>query len=472
MSAVESSQVSYGQAHMNPPTYKFLDSPPQNNGQNIYLGAAQVPVIIPISPEIWNLYESLCLFSLVVPRTSIGANNYLWMRSDVWSGLIQHIQHYQTAAGDGMLDLDGLQNYLQISMKKETSLTDLLTLDQSNGFYASNSMKTVVPALQPSYVVGATPNPSFKDNTEPAYYWVSGVGDNAAIAGDNVVIKFTLPLRLIKNSVCSVNKDFISGKTTYLKLFFAPLNKFGFLSTSNVSPSAAAQVDLTTLAANSVYISPLNLKLAVQQNPVCRATIMKKASAPGGLRYAIPYVHMYNEQYSGARQNGILKIDNAYGNTITKLYYGLWNNTETNLTAYDNCNYSDDPNICAGKVQTFQTKINGEPLQIDKMDCTAATGDFTDYHYMKPQFKNSVIQSRQQYQQNWFWCEEFGKQPTEYEQEDGSSIVYGRMLSSTAFNYNFDATVVSATYQHYAWGVFMRDVIMDGVNIIVPATSQ
>jgi hypothetical protein len=455
--SLESPQVGYGQASMQGATYKFNECLANNNGLNIAMTTSEVPVIVNIDPEIWNNYESYLQFTLNI-AASVG--NYIWTREDVWSGCISHIQFYQNASTAGPVDLEGIPNYLQIVLKKEVSLKDLLNLEERNGLYPSNAVKNAVPALQPSQAVVATPNPSQRNYQEPAYYQCANL--STAVAKT-----FFLPMRLLKNTMYSLNKDVIAGTKMFMKIFFAPIGKFAFASNSNISPSAGA---ITPLVANvNTYINNLKFFQAIQTNLVLRQAIISKASAPGGLKYVIPYVKMFLNSYTGTNQNGVVPLDSSYGNVISKLYYSLYNNTETELTAFDNCNFSDNVGISVGKVTLFQTFINGDPLQVQKMDCTPAIGTFMDYNTIKSQLKESIIQTRQQYQQNWFWCEEFSNHGAKYEQEDGSSIISGKSLSPTAVNYKFNATIagVNPTYQHYCWGVFYRTLVMDGTNMML-----
>ena len=127
-----------------------------------------------------------------------------------------------------IVDLDNLQNYLDIIVKKELEADDFLTLDLLlNSVGASNSVVNVIPALRNSNMsntntANGPPNPASINSREPAYFQVGGLG-NTLGAGNAYNVQF--PLRLIKNTAFSIDKDLYLGQTSYLKLYFGPISK-------------------------------------------------------------------------------------------------------------------------------------------------------------------------------------------------------------------------------------------------------
>ena len=76
-------------------------------------------------------------------------------------------------------DIDNLQNYLDILIKKETEQDQFLSHDQLNGVYPNNSTVGVIPALRntttstTATVANGAANPSSVNYFEPAYFTVS-----------------------------------------------------------------------------------------------------------------------------------------------------------------------------------------------------------------------------------------------------------------------------------------------------------
>ena len=51
-----------------------------------------------------------------------------------------------------MADIDNLQNYLDITLKKELEQDEFLSLDPLTDIYANNSVVNVIPALRNSSI--------------------------------------------------------------------------------------------------------------------------------------------------------------------------------------------------------------------------------------------------------------------------------------------------------------------------------
>ena len=139
-----------------------------------------------------------------------------------------------------------MQNYLDILLKKEQEADEFLSLDPMTGVSQSNCVVNVIPALRNAnyngnntLTVSFPANPSSVNYTEPGYFAVSTLGVN---------VNVQFPLRLIKNSAFSVDKNMYFGATTYLKMYFGPLSKVAYSSNSNASPSAETKVPYTSAA--------------------------------------------------------------------------------------------------------------------------------------------------------------------------------------------------------------------------------
>ena len=213
-SVVTSDQINYHQKMFSHPSYKFEPQFSNTFGQPLVLGSSQTPSTINIPPEVFNLSQSFLLYSVNIPANSLGT--YTWYAAQALKE-ISHIQFY-SGSNMWMADIDNLQNYLDITLKKELEQDEFLSLDPLTGIYANNSVVNVIPALRNSSinttanVPNLLANPSSTNYTEPAYFNVSTL--NGAVS---YTIQF--PLRLIKNSIFSIDKNLYFGQTTYESLF-------------------------------------------------------------------------------------------------------------------------------------------------------------------------------------------------------------------------------------------------------------
>ena len=138
------------------PDYKFELQQPNTYGQDIVLGVSQIPVTINIPPNVFNLSQSHLIFSVVIPA-SVATNTITWYANQALSA-ISYIQFYASSK-QYIADIDNLQNYLDIVIKKETEADKFLSFDLLTGVSQSINVVNLVPALRHSTVaVVNTPN--------------------------------------------------------------------------------------------------------------------------------------------------------------------------------------------------------------------------------------------------------------------------------------------------------------------------
>ena len=118
-SVVSADQINYEQKMFSHPNYKFELQQPNTFGQAISLGVSQTPVVINIPSEVFNLSQSNLNFTVNIPASGV-AGNYVWYALQA----LREISHIQFYAGSNMYiaDIDNLQNYLDILIKKETEI--------------------------------------------------------------------------------------------------------------------------------------------------------------------------------------------------------------------------------------------------------------------------------------------------------------------------------------------------------------
>lgn len=463
---VTSDQLNYQQKLFSHPSYQLTPQFPNTFGQTISLGAGQSPVTINVPPEVFNLSESYLSFTVQLPLVAL---NYIWTFADTLSE-IAHIQFYP-GSNNYLVDIDNLQNYQKIVMKKECSIADFTSLDQLNRFVPSNSLVNVVPALRNGRGAAgaAQAQPSAQNFTEPAYFNVSAL---AAPATYNVLF----PLRLIKNSIFSINKNLYFGQLMYMKLFFGPISKVAYMSTSNAAPSLGTPTAYTGAAT----IANLQLLLAVESNQNVRQSIIDKVER-SGLNMIIPYVQAYKNSNSGSTQNISIQFDVGNGRSLQKVIHSVFNNIESLDTAYDCANnaanlapsatapgYSiTNPNF--QKAQTFYTQLNGRRLQLINLDSTSATGAFTDYLQNKRLLRGSVMENLNVYQYNWFHCDDFSEYGAHYDQNNDNELISGIPMGAMPLTWSFVGLVMAqngsgagppaydnVTFQHYTYAVFSK----------------
>lgn len=468
-SVVTADQINYQQKMFSHPSYRFEPQFPNTFGQTISLGASQTPVTINVPPEVFNLAQSYINYSVTLPTG--GATNYIWLALQA----LREISHIQFYSGSNMwiVDLDNLQNYLDILLKKELEQDEFLSMDPMTGISQNNSLVNVIPALRNANYNGNNTltasfaaNPSSLNYTEPAYFAV-GALDTA------VTYNVQFPLRLIKNTAFSIDKNVYFGQTTYLKVYFGPLSKICYNSTSNANPSAGAK----TAYAGAATISNFQLMLAVESNQDLRTMIINQV-ASSGLSYLIPYVQAFKNSNSGTSQNISIQLDQGNGRSLMKIYHVPYNTQENLDTMYDHSNndtISGTTSIAVNqKVQQYYTQLNGKRNQDITIDCTS-TGPFLDYMQHRRQIRGSMLANLNVYQYNWFHCDDWSDFGPRYDQDNKGELISGIPMSVAPLTWSFVGvsmrpTVVNSnnnTFQHYTWAVFVKKLTMSPGTVLV-----
>lgn len=466
---VSADQIVYDQKMFSHPSYRFEPQFPNTYGQPITLGSSQTPSTINIPPEVFNLSQSYLLYEVTLPAS---ANSYTWYATQA----LKEISHIQFYAGSNMwiADIDNLQNYLDILIKKETDRDEFLSLDSSLvGIGNNNSVVNVIPALRNTTmsttgtVNDGAANPSSINYSEPSYFLVSA---------NNTEVKYKIqfPLKLIKNSVFSIDKNLYFGQTTYFKAFFGPLSKICYTSTSNTNPSAGVK----TPYAGAAEVKNFQLMLAVETNQHMKMKTIDAVNS-GGLSYLIPYVQGSKTSNKGSTQNITIQLDQGNGRTLMKVYHALYNAQEQLDTMYDHANcgtiagISDDANTGAvrQKVISYFTQLNGKRSQDINIDCTSYSGSpLLDYMSHKRQLCGSILANSNVYQYNWFHCDDFSDFGPRYDQDNKSELISGIPMSVTPLTWSFVGVSLRQTnndFQHYTWFIFMKKLTMTPGVVLV-----
>lgn len=466
-SVVTADSINYEQKMYSHPSYRFEPQFPNTFGQTISLGSSQTPSTINIPPEVFNWYYSNLLYSVTLPTGAA----YLWVALQA----MREISHIQFYSGSNMwiADIDNLQNYCDILIKKELAREDFLSLDPLTGVSASNSVINVVPSLRSSNknttatVADGPANPSSVNYTEPSYYTVS---DNVG----NVTYNIQFPLRLIKNSIFSIDKNLYFGQTTYLKVYFGPLTKICYNSDSNANPSAGNK----TVYNGAAYISNYQLMLAVETNQDLRNMIINKVSTTG-LSYMIPYVQAFKNSNRGASQNISIQFDQGNGRSLMKVYHSIYNTLEQLDTMYDHANCGTiagvpDTSVTGAvnqKVTNYYTQLNGKRNQDINIDCTSYSGTpLLDYMSHKRMLRGSIMSNSNIYQYNWFHCDDFSEFGASYDQDNKGELISGIPMSVAPLTWSFVGVNMRGAqneFQHYTWAVFVKKLTMSPGVVLV-----
>ena len=180
---------------------QFQQMYPNNQNGNFPLNSTLTKVTIPLPSNHQNFYRSELQFTRNIGAV---AGKYIWTHDDVVSDI--YSIEVVAANGQQLVYITDFQNYFKTVGKREMSITDYETLDDTAYLTQSNAPRNVIPALRAGTATAS--NPSSKNFTEPAYMSVSAFGQPK-----NKFVRF--PLRFVFNTILAMDKTL--GSTIVFK---------------------------------------------------------------------------------------------------------------------------------------------------------------------------------------------------------------------------------------------------------------
>jgi len=282
-----------------------------------------------------------------------------------------------------------------------------------------------------------SPAASDLDYTEPSYVYRSA---KEAGAGQSVLnMNVYLPLKYIKNTIFSLDKDIYFGEIILMRVVWAQSKKIVFSNTGDTNLHTGA---LATT--NTIGVQGLALYLAVEKNPEVTNSLRERI-ASGGLNILFPYVHYEKNARNGGNQNVTLRFNRAHGLRLLKIYHSIFHSVEESDTAYDH------NNINGAKCTYYYTMLNNERQQEYNVECA----QLDDYNLHRKFLKDKVLQTANMYQYNWFHLDNYTGDVDIYNPENKDSLETGLDLSIEQ-KWDIFCNTVSANYNHYSFAIVQR----------------
>lgn len=474
-SNIYANELNYKQYQYNHSSYQLTQIFQQIGLPNVSLsnsGGSDAVFQLPVCS--FNLSKSYLNFTLL--PSAPGANNANWIFADNLSP-IRQLQLYDDQ-GRYYCDLYDVGNYSQL-FRYFLKAEDLITTDVCDGGYGTivnGSIATVTPSstgifegLQssqlpatpiiypqtnagvtaPAYgtsllttfnqnirptgfstiLGGTTTNQCATNYLEPSYV----IGANAASNAVSPCILYRIPLGRLKNTIFSLDKTLYIGRILYLRIVWQSTSKIGYVNVAannlstqhlnpgyslggNAAPSAIQNTPTAFSGAQPIYIGNMYLYLAKEQNIMVENALKEKIMNQGGLKVLVPWVSQFKQNIPQSTINNItLRITNALGKRLLKIYFSPYNANETVCYAYDHNILPTDANgqnigaqaSTIQKISTFYTLVNNVRTTQYNFNCNNGQYYNSDYDYKKSKLKGGCIFSSNEYYYNWYWCEDF-----------------------------------------------------------------
>lgn len=441
------------------PKYRYLRVPMNNlTGSSITVGPTVSQLIeFKLPNAVYSLAESYISYQTVVPAQGNGIAS--WTYEDNLD--IATNAYFGTAGGLDLCNLNFVNRYTKVWRKARTKLSDFISNDNTSQLYPSNALASAnfwPLGNAPGCIIGTgTPSaPQFPVLITPMNY-LEPKYINPSVLNTARTASRLFPLKGIKDTIFSVEKDLYFPIDMYVRLTAGVGNQIAFTSTSVTDPTAGPLAITTNITIQNVY-----LYLAVEQNQTIVESVMNKVLTQG-LRLNIPYTTAWRNATTGTVANIQLQLTQQFGRKLKRMIHTVWDPTESGPTALDCSNYNGN------KMSLYNTFLDQRQLQDYQLSTLIPSGTALNtlegaWRENKKFVEDSVIQNRSVYDLNFFHCDQF-YEPREPGYDD-SNIDDGLPMDTPKL-WSIQATT-SGNVTHYTFGTFVRPIMIDrtGVNYV------
>lgn len=359
--------------------------------------------------EVFNLAESYLEFVLTFTSASTAtANKYLWMHPGCSMFRTFSVQ----PSSGSQFTLDPFNLYLAAVTPYLTPQTALETSDATQMFFKSNQLIT------------GNKYPANGFNSDVNYnefqHAINVSNGSIMVANTSIVNRvIRIPFKYLYGTMCTLNRSVCFGQNVNLVFTFDDIARFSWVGTSPFDPS----VGVTSGSGEfTVSVSNALLQLAQETNE----EIIKQCRIDAAKRYVIEVpcaMKLVQPSISGASQGYSSQLSMANGDILQRIWSIPFNSSTAANKIFDHSNASaaQITTVANNRVLTYQTRINGFPLQptqIKASPCvvnsfgtsnysTGTQGGDDDWARMEKLFSGSCILNANVFGQNWAIIDDF-----------------------------------------------------------------
>lgn len=364
------------------------------------------------SRDVYNLGRSALAFNFVIPAEVgkfVHAHN----------GFLAAVESIKVVSGSNqiLVEHNELPAYTKLAWRPQTPMQDFLTMPCHE-----NDTATVADCKEIGHFFHRIRRPNPADitaagGTDATFLagsfhmaredgkengagtnnnWVAAGDDYTAVANylgrstDNtpLAVRVNLPLKMIYNSLLSMDKDLYFGEEIRIMIKWNRGEKWGWTSAVSARDGTAETADLA--AAPLLY--NCQLRLAIQDVPSLIAGTIKKTEELNGLELNIPFVHSYKGVTTGvASQKTLVSTEwgPEAGAKLLRVLAGIFAYRQQGAMYCNNYNYG------SGKWTSYQPRLDSKPIHEEFL----AMDDQTAYMYHSEKLQGSVIKDAKDWAQ-------------------------------------------------------------------------
>ena len=443
--------------------YKYLRVVPLGSTQNPTLSVSStIQTQFELPNNVMNLSKSKLCFDLLVPLQAS-----LSKFSNVYGNALSLIDRVTLTSRTGVVlcDIPNTHIFGNLVSSTNTKLSDLMS---RNTLSSAITMVTATTSADVSAVAAATIasnvnalllaslapvnditrcNGTANQQTSAAAYVATAYTNNtepvnmylAPIVAASTAISYHIDLSAFKDTILELNKNIYFGDNLVLTINWNSCTKMGFNNTTTTGALTTSPTDFTVpLQLNNLY-----LYTATETDPTVISQLVSAVNS-GEFSLIVPFVYCQKYGSSASGSNAMQQRMNAsYGHTLLRTYFGCFSNAEISQLAYTH----NDSFII-----DYNTYMDGLRLQ----DFTLKVADSTHWLYNERNFRDSSMQSLQQFKANFVhidnWC---GRSPC----NNDDSVLNGLSLD-TDRTWSMQCNNVTNAYKFYLFYTTQKKLVI------------
>lgn len=389
MTTLIADSINYKMANVVHGEYQWAKQFPMEGANNYTLSANQGSTsTFQIVPSVINLAKFKLCGTLSLPDQ--GPNNYSFANVNGFKA-IQRIT-VQPQGGPFVFDLTDVDRYLDIVSRRSFSFDDVQTWDCAQTYANAGAGTSFFEGLVPSNFPTATnvrlDNSAMVKPGQESQYITAG-GANAATYFD-----FKIGFDKFVDTILALDHDLFWNTQLTITIYWNPLSKYTWMSTSATNPTTGAAA--LPVTAGAAIMTPYIL-VALQQNDIIKADIMNKCKSQSGLSIKIPFIYQQATPVNTGGNNITLYLNPGQGQYLQKIYWTAYpQGPAVNL-------YYDKNNLALAKITQYQTQLNGSNIQ--QYQIVPTSGD--DFLTVRNSLRGSDTLSFNEFLYNWVHEENF-----------------------------------------------------------------
>lgn len=400
-----------------------------------------------------NFAQSYIEFKVSIAATAAAYTNII---SDT-IGFFRSV-YIETRSGLYLCEINDLGNYIKMVLPYELSEKEFRALPQHDVDVDGKGWGSII------HKTIITPNPFpysiFGPNATNDTAYADGINHYFQSSGQGVavVLNVRIPLSLIKNSLFAVDKTLAFNDVIRIRWIWNPYTKVAWTSTNanGITGSAALAV--------VPAISVLQMYIATESNLLNIQALQNQISTEG-LKILIPYVRQDKMTSSGTSQNPSARYTAADGKRLMKVFYSIFNGTDTLGNMYENC-LAGKTSANPSRITSFYASLDGNRLSDYNYDISKQE----DYLSVRDKLVGSWQQNVFNYYNSWSYMLDFtGSLPVKdfsvdpVNMEDGISLDQPRKVDF------YDTYSASSTDPHFIYSILQRNLIISPAGMAFEA---